>query len=71
MKKLIEKINLETVDWTSLVNECLKLINIREDNNRSLVYELILDENMMKKYGLWKTKMGTFSFNDPEDKNIE
>lgn len=67
MKKLIEKINLETVDWTSLVNECLKLINIREDNNRSLVYELILDENMMKKYGLWKTKMGTFSFNDPED----
>ena len=67
MKKLIEKINLETVDWTSLVNECLKLINIREHNNRSLVYELILDENMMKKYGLWKTKMGTFSFNDPED----
>ena len=67
MKKLIEKINLETVDWTSLVNECLKLINIREDNNRSLVYELILDENMMKKYGLWKTKMGTFSFNDSED----
>ena len=67
MKKLIEKINLETADWTSLVNECLELIMVKEGSNHSVAYEFVVNESKMKKYGLRKTKAGSFSFMKPID----
>ena len=67
MRKLIQMMNLETGDWTSLVNECLELIMVKEGSNHSVAYEFVVNESKMKKYGLRKTKAGSFSFMKPID----
>ena len=54
-------INLETNDWNELVDECMKLISAKQHSSNWIVYDFIQDYNRMKKYGLRKTKAGSFS----------
>ena len=55
-------INLETNDWSELVDECMKLISAKQHASNWIVYDFIQDYNRMRKYGLRKSKAGSFSF---------
>ena len=65
MRRLIEMINLETEDWESLVAECLKCIRCQETAHGLVVYDFVMDERKLFKYGLKKTKGGSFSLVSP------
>ena len=65
MRRVIEKINLETDDWESLVTECLKCIRCQETANGFLTYDFSMDDQKLFKYGLKKNKAGSYSLVSP------
>ena len=66
-KRLIESANLRTDDWSSLLAECIRLINIDKRGRRATVFDIPLPAASLQKHGLQRSEHG-YAFFGPLDR---